>query len=105
MAEVTLDANVLVALLDAGDVHHRSALDLIRRLRAGGHEPVVLDVLVGEAVSVLCRRATQRRGDPPEVGSILRVVREWFARGEIRWVSGELEGAGVASKRQPPSRP
>jgi predicted nucleic acid-binding protein len=93
MAEIVLDANVLVALLDAGDVHHRKAHDLLGRLRADGHAPVLLDVLVGEAVSVLCRRAMQRSTDPPDVARVLRVFREWFMRGEVRVLSGELDWA------------
>jgi predicted nucleic acid-binding protein len=61
MAEVVLDANVLVGLLDAGDVHHARARALVDRLRADGHSTVLLDVLVGEAVSVLCRRQQRLR--------------------------------------------
>ncbi|MBK8995714.1 MAG: hypothetical protein IPM35_08200 [Myxococcales bacterium] len=62
MAEVVLDANVLVGLLDAGDVHHARARALVDRLKADGHSTVLLDVLVGEAVSVLCRRRDRRVG-------------------------------------------
>ena len=33
MAEIVLDANVLVGMLDAGDVHHERAKALVERLR------------------------------------------------------------------------
>lgn len=93
MAEVVLDANVLVAVLDAADVHHRRAHDLLAHLRADGHELVFLDVLVGEAVSVLCRRTLQRRTDAVELPVILHVVRSWADRGEIRSTGAELDWA------------
>lgn len=46
MAEVVLDANVLVGYLDANDSQHARARALIERLEADGHESVLLDVLV-----------------------------------------------------------
>lgn len=57
MAEVVLDANVLVGYLDANDVQHTRASALLEQLEADGHQSILLDVLVAEAVSVLCRRA------------------------------------------------
>lgn len=61
MAEVVLDANVIVALLYADDSLHERAVDLTKRLEAEGHSPVLVDFLVFEALSVLlpARRATQ----------------------------------------------
>lgn len=50
MAEVALDANVLVAWLDAADALHERAKDLLVRLRAAGDGPLFLDVCVAEAV-------------------------------------------------------
>ncbi|MGB8298253.1 MAG: hypothetical protein WCG85_22755, partial [Polyangia bacterium] len=63
MAECVLDANVLVAWIDAADSLHARAHDLMTRLEQDGTDtdPVLLDVLVGEAVSVLCRRFWERR--------------------------------------------
>jgi hypothetical protein len=46
MAEVVLDANILVAQLDANDSLHAAAVDLVGRLEGAGHRPVLLDVLV-----------------------------------------------------------
>lgn len=57
MGDVVLDANVLVGYLDVHDVQHARASALIERLEAEGHDGVLLDVLVAEAVSVRCRRA------------------------------------------------
>jgi predicted nucleic acid-binding protein len=60
MADVILDANVLVAQLDASDVLHARAVELLERLHRDGDQAVLLDVLVGEAISVLCRRSQAR---------------------------------------------
>jgi len=61
MAECVLDANVLVAWIDSADSLHVRAHDLLKQLEEDGTEPVLLDVLVAEAVSVLCRRFRERR--------------------------------------------
>jgi hypothetical protein len=78
MAEVVLDANVLVGLLYADDVHHERARDLVERLETDGHFVVLIDVLVYEALSVLCRRARERKTSPPDLVKVLTVVRSWF---------------------------
>jgi predicted nucleic acid-binding protein len=75
MAEVVLDANVLVGYLDANDVQPTRASALIDRLQADGHASVLLDVLVAEAVSVLCRRARERKASPPDLTAVLVRVR------------------------------
>lgn len=83
MAEIVLDANVLVGYLDANDVQHARASALIDRLQADGHASVLLDVLVAEAVSVLCRRARERKASPPDLAAVLARVRRWHDAGEI----------------------
>lgn len=83
MTEVVIDANVLVGYLDADDSLHDDARGLIARLEMDGHESVLLDVLVAEAVSVLCRRAKQRKASPPDLASVLSRVRRWHENGEI----------------------
>jgi predicted nucleic acid-binding protein len=91
MAEVVLDANVLVALLYAGDVHHMRARELVVRLEADGHVVVAIDFLVHEAVSVLCRRARERKTSPPDLNNVLHAVRTWFEDGHVRSVTRDAE--------------
>jgi len=80
---------VLVALLYAGDVHHQRARQLVERLEAEGHVVVAIDFLVHEAVSVLCRRARERKTSPPDLSLVLTAVRRWFDDGYVRGVAGE----------------
>jgi predicted nucleic acid-binding protein len=87
--EVVLDANVIVAQLDRADVFSERAHELGRRLRDDGAEIVLLDVPVGEAISVICRRARERRSLKPNVEVSLATVRNWAEAGVIRWVAGE----------------
>jgi predicted nucleic acid-binding protein len=100
MAEVVLDANVLVGFLDKGDSLHGRALDLLDRLEKDGHDFVLLDICVEEAISVLCRRTEERSGrkaagrqtsDPPDLGAIIDEAERWAQDGEIRWVAREAE--------------
>ena len=89
--EVTLDANVIVAHLDEADALSQRAQALARRLREQGADLVLLDVLVSEAVSVLCRRAREKRSGRPDLSAVLTIVRGWAAAGSIRWIAGQAE--------------
>lgn len=91
LREVVLDANVIVAHLDGADALASRAADLTRRLREDGASPVLLDVLVGEAVSVLCRRARERSSRTIELSLVVRAVRTWANAGQLRWIAGESE--------------
>lgn len=90
MADVALDANVLVAWMDAADALHTKAKDLLDRLRAAGDAPVFLDVCVAEAVSVTCRRARERKSRAPDLEAFLDVVGRLHERGEITFVASVM---------------
>jgi predicted nucleic acid-binding protein len=96
MSEVALDANVLVAIWDAGDSLHGQAVALRERLQLDGHDVVLLDVCITEALSALCRRVEERarkfqrdRGTkaPPDLRVSLEQIRWWVLNAEVRWVS------------------
>jgi predicted nucleic acid-binding protein len=89
--EIVFDANVIVGQLDSADNLASRSHDLGSRLRAEGAEIVLLDVLVAEAISVLCRRARERKGSPLDLAAILATARRWGEQGAIRWVGGEAE--------------
>ena len=91
MAEVALDANVVVALLYAADAQHQRAHTLVERLEREQHMVVLVDFLVFEALSVLCRRATERKTSPPDLQAAITVIRGWFEGGEVRFLAPEFE--------------
>ena len=91
MREVVLDANVIVAWLDDADVLAPRARELMQRLKDDGAELVLVDIAVTEALSVLCRRAKQRRTSPPDLAAAIAKVRSWGERGAIRWLAREHE--------------
>ncbi|HEX3852138.1 MAG TPA: type II toxin-antitoxin system VapC family toxin [Polyangiaceae bacterium] len=91
MAEIVLDANVIVALLYESDSHHQRAKELAERLEREGHDLVLVDFLVFEALSVLCRRAAQRKTAPPDLNTALATMRHWFDNGEVRFLAHEGE--------------
>jgi predicted nucleic acid-binding protein len=90
MADVVVDANVLVGKLDRNDSLHAQAQSILDRLQRDGHTPLVLDILLQEAISVLCRRAVQRKGEPPDLNHALAVVRGWVENGEVALMHHEL---------------
>jgi len=92
MAECVLDANVLVAWIDSADSLHARAHDLMARLEQDGTEPVLLDILVSETVSVLCRRFRERR-QRGDLAAMLAEFRRRIDPSAIQWVgtySGRL---------------
>jgi predicted nucleic acid-binding protein len=89
--EVVLDANVIVAWLDAADALSSRARALMERLRTEGAELVLVDFNVTEAVSVVCRRAAQRKSSPPDLSVVLSTVHRWAESGTIRWLAREHE--------------
>lgn len=87
--EIVLDANVLVGLADAADSRAGDARELVRRLRGRGAEPVLVDFLVGEALSALCRRFAERAtlGLEPDLVFARYLAAE--QAGQIRRLAGE----------------
>ncbi len=67
--EIVVDANVIVAQLDGTDAFSESARVLGQRLRDEVADLILLDILVNEAVSVICRRSRERHRAPPNLES------------------------------------
>jgi predicted nucleic acid-binding protein len=86
MSDVVLDANVLVGLLDQNDSLHQRSTELLERMQRDGDRPVMLDVMVAEMVSALCRRATQRKSGPPDLGRVRDRVHGWLDAGLVTFV-------------------
>jgi predicted nucleic acid-binding protein len=63
---------------------------LLDGLEQDEHQVVLLDILLSEAISVLCRRARERR-EPPDLTVILEVARRWVREDAVRWVAAEAE--------------
>jgi predicted nucleic acid-binding protein len=91
MPDVALDANVLVGLLDQRDTLHLEAESLVRDLAVQGRRVLLLDVCVSEAISVLCRRAAQRKTDPPDLDHVMATVKAWHQDGQMTFVQQQVE--------------
>jgi predicted nucleic acid-binding protein len=85
MSEVVLDANVIVAILDEADALHARARGRIEGLDRDGVHVLLLDFLLAEAVSVLCRRAFERKRRPPELAPVFAWLREQLRRGFVEF--------------------
>src|ERR1051326_4093129 len=91
MADVVLDANIIVGSLDEHDSLHVRATALVNRLIDDGHGTVLVDFLVAEAISVICRRANERKTNPPDLAKALGRIREWRAADEIEYQGQHFE--------------
>lgn len=90
-AEIVLDTNVLVAWLDEHDSLAKDARGLLDRIAENGDHVVLIDVAVSEALSVLARRAAERKTNPPNLEAVLAQIRAWLAAGEIAFVGHHSE--------------
>jgi predicted nucleic acid-binding protein len=90
-SRVVLDANVLVGQFDRGDSLHARARGLLARLHESEAEPVLLDFVVAEAVSVLSRRAKERKANPPDLAMIVASFRARTELGHVVFVPSTKE--------------
>lgn len=86
-AEILVDASFLVAQLDERDVHHRRAKALHELFRRRDAAYVYLDCVVNESVTVLARRALERRVDARQ---IVRRLRRDIPPEMLVWTGPEL---------------
>lgn len=87
--EVIIDSNVLIAWLDSRDNWHVRATELITTLQATNAQPIFLDVVINETISVIARRLEeQRRSDmfTTILGELTRQAPEEV----ITWLSTEF---------------
>jgi predicted nucleic acid-binding protein len=91
MAKVIFDACVIIGFLDETDSVHDRAEALVERIHANGDMLQIIDLALQEAISVVCRRATQRKQHPPNLTRILRDVREWLEEGLVGFTQSKLE--------------
>ena len=81
--EVVLDANVIVGVVDAGDSAHVRAAQLLSVWADEERHVLLLDFLGAEAISVVCRRAAERKRRPPSLEPILVQVQQWNESGRV----------------------
>ena len=88
--KAVIDANVLVALVDARDKWHSQAIALRDALLAQQAQLVYFDCVVNETVGVIGRRAEeQKRSD--QFGALLNRLSQQVPPSAITWISRESE--------------
>lgn len=65
VAQYFLDANFLIALTDASDLHHARATKLLQQITATEAELFLSDIAVNETLSVLARRHESKKSKTP----------------------------------------
>ena len=86
---VVLDTSVLVGLIDARDVWHHGAVALRDALKSARADVVYFDCVVNETVSVLARRARERKV-PSEFATLLDQLVSHVPESSIVWVSSRI---------------
>jgi predicted nucleic acid-binding protein len=84
---VLVDASFLVAQMDERDVHHRTARALHELFRKRDVAYIHLDCVMNETVTVLARRAVERKVDPRP---IIRRLRREIPKEMLDWTGPEL---------------
>ncbi len=84
---VLVDTSFLVAQLDERDVHHQTAKALHELFRKREVAYIYLDCVVNETVTVLARRALERKVDPRP---IIKRLRKEIPAEMLGWTGPEL---------------
>ncbi|MGH7800007.1 MAG: type II toxin-antitoxin system VapC family toxin [Thermodesulfobacteriota bacterium] len=84
---VIVDTSFLVAQLDERDVHHQTAKALHELFRKREVAYIYLDCVVNETVTVLARRALERKVDPRP---IIKRLRKEIPAEMLDWTGPEL---------------
>jgi predicted nucleic acid-binding protein len=83
---IVLDTNIIVALLDKKDAHHKNAVRMLEDL--GDERVYVLNTNLSEIYSVISRRCRERRYDCQEA---LGKLRELEANINVIWIENLQE--------------
>ena len=90
MSRVIIDSNVLVALLDKKDVWHKRASAILKAVNELDGDLIFLDCVLNETISVLGRRAEEKRRSsdfPLLLDRLIGLV----APDDITWISLEIK--------------
>lgn len=88
---VVVDANVVVALVDARDKWHHQAVRLRDEILAVDASLVYFDLVVGESVSVLGRRSEEQRRSE-QFAELLDRLAAAVPADAITWISASMQG-------------
>lgn len=88
-ADVPFDTNIIVGYLDPGDSQHLKATWIAESLRRAGFNLVLLDFIVEETLSVLCRRARERKVERLPLRAAISIIEAWDKAGRIQH-TGEI---------------
>jgi len=88
MAELVVDTNFLVALIDAGDRWQEAAGGIEEALLETQHHIIYFDCVIGETISVLGRRL-EEKGRSQEFGALLFSLCQRIPIHTITWIFPE----------------
>ena len=83
---VVLDTSVIVGLIDSRDVWHCAAIAFRDALKVVRAETVYFDCIVNETISVLARRAKERKRHS-EFADLLARLTSQVSEESITWIS------------------
>ena len=83
--EIVVDSSVLVGMLVPNDVWHERTVELWAVIEANGHQAIVLDCVVAEAISVAVRRLREK-GFVAKVQSLLDGLDTYVPYDMITWI-------------------
>lgn len=59
MIKLVVDTNIIVAIIDNKDVHHKKALTMATEIENNNNPVVLMDCIINEVYSVIARRSNQ----------------------------------------------
>lgn len=89
-ADVVVDTNALVALVDEKDKWHKPAKAIYLKLRKGNYVPIYFDCVVNEAIGVLGRRTREQKRFS-DFSQALSKLKNQVPQHAITWASIETK--------------
>lgn len=86
---IGLDTTIIIGLLDAQDIWHQPAINLLAVLETHSFEPVVFDCVLSEAISTLARRIHEKRR-VAQLSSLMKGLKTRFPAKSIVWLYPDL---------------
>src|SRR3990172_7125630 len=87
--KIGLDTTIVIGMLDAQDIWHKPAIELLAALETHEFEPVVFDCVLSEAISTLARRIHEKRR-VAQLPGLMASLKARFPTESIVWLYPDL---------------
>lgn len=90
MIDIVIDTNALISFLDTADKWKPVIDSIFKRLQKNSINIIVTDIVINEAINVLCKRFENKKKEN-EIPSLIQKVDALYNEESITWISEEIK--------------